>query len=206
MNLTVKPYHHGNLADAILQRAAQTIAEEGLEALSLRGIARDLGVSHAAPNRHFKNKSALLTALAADAWGKLQQAVLGAADAVESDSAHRRLNAMGRGYLHWALNNKAMFRAIYHPDVGRYATPELTAAISRFSDVVKEAVLQTQAEGRHPNVPSHLLTIYTNAVPTGAALLMLDPLVSREFETSEEQEAVIAQVIDLVVPLDGLDD
>ena len=55
-----RSYHHGNLAASILERAAEIIDEEGIEALTLRGIARDLGVSHGAPNRHFKNKACLL--------------------------------------------------------------------------------------------------------------------------------------------------
>ena len=57
-------YHHGNLSEAILIEAAEIIDKEGIEALSLRGIARAIGVSHSAPNRHFANKKALLEALA----------------------------------------------------------------------------------------------------------------------------------------------
>ncbi|MGB0693864.1 MAG: TetR/AcrR family transcriptional regulator, partial [Pseudomonadales bacterium] len=50
---TAKPYHHGNLRAEIVQRAVEVIDSEGIEALTLRGVARDLGVSHGAPNRHF---------------------------------------------------------------------------------------------------------------------------------------------------------
>ena len=57
---TERGYHYGDLKDAILVRAAEIIGDAGIEALSLRGIARDLGVSHGAPNRHFESKSALL--------------------------------------------------------------------------------------------------------------------------------------------------
>jgi AcrR family transcriptional regulator len=201
LNAAAKPYHHGNLAEAILQRTAEIIDEQGIEALTLRGIARDLGMSHAAPNRHFKNKAALLAALAADAWMKARDATLSEAQQTGSDNAHVRLHAMGCGYLRWALNNRALFRAMYHPDVNRYASEELVEAIRRFSDTVREAVRQTQAEGRHPEVPLPVLTLFTNAVPSGAALLMIDPLLGKEFETQEEQEAMIEQIIDLVVPL-----
>ena len=61
-------YHHGNLRDEILTRAAEIVGEDGIEALSLRRIARDLGVSHGAPNRHFKTKAELLAELGAEAW------------------------------------------------------------------------------------------------------------------------------------------
>ncbi len=194
-------YHHGNLADAILERAAQIIDDQGIEALTLRGVARDLGVSHGAPNRHFKNKAALLSALATDGWLKIADATLRAADESPSSDSHVRLNAMGRAYMRWALNNRALFRTLYHPDVNRYASEELMSAIRRFSDAVRSAVEATQQDGRHPEVPLPILTMFTNAVPTGAALLLVDPLLRREVEADVDQEALIEQVIDLVVPL-----
>ena len=97
-------YHHGNLSEAILIKAAEIIDEQGIEALSLRAIAREIGVSHSAPNRHFANKKALLQALAAKGWQEARDATLIAAVQCGSDNPHSRLNAMGRGYLRWALN------------------------------------------------------------------------------------------------------
>ncbi len=201
MNTSAKPYHHGNLAAAILKRAAEIIDDEGIERLTLRGIARDLGVSHGAPNRHFKNKAALLSALAADAWLKVRDATLAAADATGSDNAHVVLNAMGRGYMRWALQNRSLFRTLYHPDVNRYASAELTEAIALFAGVVRDAVENTQREGRHPEVALPILALFTNAVPTGAAMLLIDPLLGDELLPEEEQEIMIEQVINLVVPL-----
>ena len=201
MTAQPKPYHHGNLAEAILLRAAEIIDQEGIEALTLRGIARDLGVSHGAPNRHFRNKAALLSALATEGWLQVRDATLAAAEATGSDSAHVRLNAMGRGYLRWALNNRALFRTTFHPDVNRQASAELKDAIDRFSDTVRDAIAATQREGRHPDVPLSVLTLFTNAVPTGAAVLLIDALTGSEIEPDLEQDALIEQVINLVVPL-----
>src|SRR5262244_974088 len=64
-------YHHGNLRRELLDRAAQVIAKQGIENLSLRGLAQDLGVSHGAPARHFKDKLDLLRALATEGHNKL---------------------------------------------------------------------------------------------------------------------------------------
>lgn len=193
-------YHHGNLAQAILARAAEIIDAQGIEALTLRGIARDLGVSHGAPNRHYRNKAELLSALATEGWLQARDATLEAADATGSDCAHVRLNAMGRGYLRWALNNRAWFRAICHPDVNRFASDELKAAITEYSATVHDAVVGTQQEGRHPEVSVGVLAIYTNAVPMGAAMLLNDPLLT-DFPTDHQsQEQLIDQIIDLVVP------
>ena len=60
-----RPYHHGDLRSALLAAAERTLRDKGTSAsLSLRELARDIGVSHAAPGRHFKDKQALLNALA----------------------------------------------------------------------------------------------------------------------------------------------
>ena len=59
-----KPYHHGDLRAALLTAAEAELAERGVEAFSLRSVAKRAGVSHAAPYRHFKDREALLSALA----------------------------------------------------------------------------------------------------------------------------------------------
>jgi AcrR family transcriptional regulator len=201
---TAKPYHHGNLRAEILQRAVEVIDIEGIEALTLRGVARDLGVSHGAPNRHFSNKQALLSEIAAEGWTQVRDATLSAANETGSDDPHVRLNAMGRGYMRWALNHRPLFRTLFHPDVMRFATRELRSVMNEFADTVQEAVAATQAAGRHPLVPLPLLTLFTNAVPTGAAILLLDPILEGEMRAGGvDQETLIEQVINLVVPLPG---
>ena len=66
-----RPYHHGNLRTALLAAAQQTVRERGVAALSLRELAREVGVSHGAPRRHFPDRQALLDALAEDGFERL---------------------------------------------------------------------------------------------------------------------------------------
>ena len=61
-----KPYHHGDLRSALLVAAEADLAENGIEAFSLRQVARRAGVSHAAPAQHFGDANGLLTALATE--------------------------------------------------------------------------------------------------------------------------------------------
>src|ERR1700735_2691387 len=63
-HVTQRPYHHGNLRTALLAQAERTVREHGVQDLSLRELARDVGVSHAAPRRHFPDRQTLLDALA----------------------------------------------------------------------------------------------------------------------------------------------
>ncbi|WP_420876671.1 TetR/AcrR family transcriptional regulator, partial [Streptomyces niveiscabiei] len=70
-----RPYHHGDLRSTLLRSAEHTLREKGAAALSLRELARTAGVSHAAPSRHFKDKQALLDALALDGYDRLNAAM-----------------------------------------------------------------------------------------------------------------------------------
>src|ERR1700754_1497263 len=68
-------YHHGDLKAVILAKAAGLVAERGADGISLRELAREAGVSHAAPAHHFTDRRGLFTALAAQGWGLLATAL-----------------------------------------------------------------------------------------------------------------------------------
>ncbi|MGW4285865.1 TetR/AcrR family transcriptional regulator [Streptomyces sp. NPDC004673] len=117
---TSRPYHHGDLRAALLESAERTLREKGAAALSLRELARATGVSHAAPGRHFKDKQALLDALALAGYQRLNQALTAAtADDPDAD-LERRMTALARAYLGFAVDNpellELMFARKHDPD------------------------------------------------------------------------------------------
>jgi len=185
-----------------MSRAAEVIRSCGLEALSLRGLARDLNVSHGAPNRHFKSKADLLAALATEGYAGLTAATLAAADNVGADPWLNH-NAMGRGFLHWALDNPASFHAIMHPDLIFYESAELLDALASFRRTIREAVAATQQAGRHPEVSLDVLSLFTNAVPMGAAMMLASPSHSNATLAAADQERLVDELIELVVPIRG---
>src|SRR5918998_1426102 len=73
-----RPYHHGNLRRAVLDAAITAIAESGPDALSLRQLATRIGVSHGAPAHHFGDRAGLLTAVAAEGYELLAEALTAA--------------------------------------------------------------------------------------------------------------------------------
>ena len=194
-------YHHGDLRQALLDRAAEVIDEVGVEALSLRGLARDLGVSHGAPNRHFKNKAELLTRLATYAYEEINHATLSAAESAGEDT-WVALNAMGRGYLKWALMHPALFRVVMNPNVSRYINESFKDSMTAFRDAVAAAVKAATDDGRLTDYDEKLVTLYTNSVPFGVAGLLLNPMFAAEFEEYDIDELVNG-VIELVVPVRG---
>src|SRR6266702_3244482 len=75
----LKPYHHGNLREALLLAAIRLIGEVGPTAFTLREVARRAGVSHNAPYRHFRDRDDLMAAVAAQGFRELTQAMVEAA-------------------------------------------------------------------------------------------------------------------------------
>src|SRR3954468_13582851 len=91
-----RPYHHGALKTAVLDAAARILERDGIAGLTLRGAAREAGVSHAAPKNHFGDLAGLLSELAASGYVRLREEMLAGADAAKSPSA--RLHAIGAAY------------------------------------------------------------------------------------------------------------
>ena len=107
-----KPYHHGNLVEALIAVTVEIIEERGVEHVSVREAAKRAGVSPGAPFQHFRSKTALLTAVAEQAMGRLTQAVAVAQSNVDTNRPIAILEAIGRGYLQWALINPTHFEII----------------------------------------------------------------------------------------------
>jgi AcrR family transcriptional regulator len=108
-------YHHGDLRAALLTAAAAEIERIGYENLSLRELAESLGVSRAAPYRHFADRRALLAAVAADGFDRLT-AIYRNAIANET-KPQGRLAAAGRGYLAFAAERPQLFRLMFVSDL-----------------------------------------------------------------------------------------
>jgi AcrR family transcriptional regulator len=99
---TSSSYHHGDLRQTVLETAGKILEKEGLEALSLREIARRTGVSHNAPYRHFPDRDSLLAALAHEGFERLGGAL---------QSRPRR--EMGEAYVEFALAHPQRFRLMF---------------------------------------------------------------------------------------------
>lgn len=124
--MTEKPYHHGDLRHALLAAAESELAERGLEAFSLRSVAKRAGVSHAAPAHHFGDVQGLLTALATEGFRRF----LAAMEAREEGAADPRDRAVaaGLGYLDFALTRPTLFRLIFSSKKPDFRDGELLQA------------------------------------------------------------------------------
>src|ERR1700749_2445833 len=90
-------YHHGRLRQALIETAVKTIAQHGIDALSLRELAARAGVSPGAPYHHFRNRNELLASIAEEGLTRLEAKMIAARQA-SPDSASSRLEAIALGY------------------------------------------------------------------------------------------------------------
>nr|WP_093699159.1 TetR/AcrR family transcriptional regulator [Streptomyces sp. 2231.1] len=137
-----RPYHHGDLRAALLESAERTLREKGAGALSLREMARDIGVSHAAPGRHFKDKQALIDALALDGYERLNEALSSAADRPDQ-SFEQQMTALARAYLGFAVENpellELMFARKHDPDSSAQLAAAVDQSLGSFTRMIADA-------------------------------------------------------------------
>lgn len=109
------PFHHGDLAKALLDSAAGLIAERGTTEFSLREVAQKVGVSHTAAYRHFRSKAQLLLAIAIPGFRDLSKTVLQAS--ADAPAGTDRLISMGRAYVGFAVAQPGAYRTMFHPSL-----------------------------------------------------------------------------------------
>ncbi len=125
--MTAKPYHHGDLRDALIAAGEAVLAERGVAGFSLRETARRAGVSPAAPAHHFGDARGLLTAIATLGFKGLSE-VLQAANAMGRDDRHARFLAQGHAYVRYALNQPARFDLMWQRELLNNEDPDFQLA------------------------------------------------------------------------------
>ncbi len=122
-----KPYHHGELREALVIAGRKLLEEKGVRGFTLRECARRASVSHAAPAHHFASLDDLLAEIATRGYHELATAM--EAEAQRSAQAPAaRLVAQGVGYMAFAAANPALFQLMFNREADRFETPRLAAA------------------------------------------------------------------------------
>lgn len=142
-------YHHGDLAAELLRVAEVEISERGIEAFSLRALAKRAGVSHGAPAHHFKDARGLLTALAAIGYERFVESQNKRQRIAKSDPKSQ-LVASGLGYIDFAVENPALFRLMFSSEKPDRTDESFNhAAFSAFNKLIADTQLVVQSD---PNV------------------------------------------------------
>ncbi|GAA1931221.1 TetR/AcrR family transcriptional regulator [Nocardioides hwasunensis] len=118
------PYHHGSLRDSLLEAGRRQLLEEGVASLTLRGLAKRVGVSHSAPLRHFDDRDALLDAIAAAGFAELISELESAAGL---SSLRARLTQYARAHARFALESGPLLELMFSVGPGGGAAEESAA-------------------------------------------------------------------------------
>jgi AcrR family transcriptional regulator len=129
----------GDLRRDLIDAALKTVEEDkGAGVLTLRGVARRVGVSHAAPHRHFVDKKALLAAVGEEGLRDLRAALTLARSA--ADTPRDRLRATGVAFMRFALDHASHFRVMFGPEVAKADSVDFQREAIQTFNLLKEAV------------------------------------------------------------------
>jgi AcrR family transcriptional regulator len=165
-----RPYHHGHLRATLLAEAERTLSEDGIEALSLRELARRAGVSHAAPRRHFADRQALLDALAEAGFTRLADEVRAAIDGADGDHP-ARLRAAATAYVRFATRDAALTELMFAAKSAA-DSPGPGEAATRLFTIIGDLIGQGQHVGALPPGDPHRLQLLFGATLQGIAALI----------------------------------
>jgi AcrR family transcriptional regulator len=188
------PYHHGNLRDALVAAAIEILEADGLSALTLRAVARRVGVSQTAPYRHFNDKEALLAAVAAEGFRRKHQIQMNYVNAAPDVGKFR---ASGKGYVAFGSENPELLKLMFGAAIRDWSQfPELVAA----SRVNYDGLLAAAAAALPEDSPVTAETVASAAwsMVHGLTLLLVDGQITPERAGAADQESLVDQVLDML--------
>ena len=162
-------YHHGDLRQALLDTADRLVERDGLPALTLRAIARELGVTHMAAYHHYRDRRDLLAALATRGYERLGEAL--AERAAGASDARAALKEVGIGYVTFAVANPGYFRVMFSPELegvrdGDPLKSATATAFAVFADTLRAAAA--------PDADTDMAATAAWALVHGLSVLLLD--------------------------------
>ena len=164
-------YHHGNLSEALVEAALDLIAEYGPAGFTFAEVTRAVGVSPAAPYRHFRDRDALMADIARRGFERFAAALAGAWDDGRPDPL-TAFKSVGQAYLAFAKAEPAYYAAMFEARLPPDTSRELAAAADRAFAVVRrarEALIAEMPSERRP--PALMMSLHVWALSHGIASL-----------------------------------
>ena len=176
-----KTYHHGNLKEALIAAGLEILSEHGLEGLSLRNVAKKIGVSHTAPYNHFPDKQALLAAISTAGHEQLHQILL---DIFEKskDTSPNIILEIAWAYLQFALEYPDKFKLMFSGALEEEGDHPEYIEISRKSIALfEEIIVYCQNKGQLPAGEVDIIAIRIWSLVHGFTYLMLENQFPQEY-------------------------
>ena len=195
-----KPYHHGNLAESLLEAVDELATKFGLEAVTLRACAKIVGVSPSSAFRHYADKRALLTAFATKALHQLSDSMDSAKKEADKNGSNA-FSAVGLAYIEFALDKPAFFRAMWREETTYTNDEDYIAATKRLSSHLQGGFGETIADDDPHSLSSQELLAWSSV--HGLAHLFVDGPVGNGEAKDQKLETAKAMIKSLGAAFDN---
>ncbi|MFZ5783830.1 MAG: TetR/AcrR family transcriptional regulator [Pseudomonadota bacterium] len=198
-----KPYHHGELREALVTAGRKLLEEKGLRGFTLRECARRAEVSHAAPAHHFASIDALLAEIATRGYRELAGAMQAEADRTAADPV-RRLVGLGVGYMAFAAAHPVLFQLMFSREGNRFETPALAEA-SRGAYRLQLAAVEAVIPQASPEIRERMADFAWSAVHGFITLVLEGQLGEKDSPKALKARglAVLSAMVEAVVRAGG---
>jgi len=190
-------YHHGDLKNALIKAGVRILAKEGVSGLSLRKVAKQAGVSHAAPYSHFADKQALIAAISTEGFKQLYKQIASVREAHQDPST--LLLETARAYIQFAMNEPDRFKLMFSSVIEKEKEyPEFVAASQENFQQLVSVVETCQQAGLLKPGPSDLMAISVWSAVHGMIMLILEGQVSHTVLDKHDIEDILKNTFNLL--------
>ena len=181
-------YHHGNLREALIGAALDLISLKGVKALTLREIAKRANVSHSAPYRHFKDKEAILFAVAKEGFDMLVRETQKRFEKIPDDPLAQFLES-GMAYIDFAISHSSHFRVMF--GLGE-STGEIPADLAESSKqsfmILYESIVNCQEKNLVKKGDPLELSISAWSIVHGFSMLYLEGYIGKKYAEQNDHQ------------------
>ena len=196
--MSVRKYHHGDLKNALIRAGIEILAREGVSGLSLRKVALEAGVSHAAPYAHFADRQALVAAISTEGFHRLYERIDRAARENDQDPAVR-LARSAWAYVAFALDDPAHFKVMFSNVLEQQqAYPEFVETVQKNFQQLVTLVEKGQGAGLLNPGPAETLAVSLWSLVHGFTLLYLENQISHTILERTSLQELLLQTLNQV--------
>ena len=193
--MTSNTYHHGNLKKALIAAGLDILSEKGIEGLSLRKVAKKVGVSHTAPYNHFTDKQALLAAISTAGHEQLHKTLQHKFEAIK-DASPNIIEEIAWSFFQFALENPGRYNLMFSGALDEERNhPKYLEISQKNISLIEEIITYCQNKGQINPGNVELIAIRLWSTIHGFNYLILDNQFPNEYTKGQNLKDLLKAII-----------